>query len=97
MLGSPTLVQLGFVMFAAAIVFQLMSLPIEFDASRRAKRELEAMGFTTADDREGARNVLRAAAMTYVAGAATAMGQLVLILFFFGRGFLRRGMPGSKT
>ena len=57
MLGSPTLVQVGFIMFAAAMVFQLMSLPIEFDASRRARQELEAMGFVSNDDREGARRL----------------------------------------
>ena len=89
MMGSSTFLQLGFAMFAAALAFQLLSLPIEFDASRRAKVELEKMGFTSEQDREGARKVLFAAAMTYVAGAATAMGQLLLILVIAGRGLGR--------
>jgi Zn-dependent membrane protease YugP len=93
---SATLVQIGFLMFAAALVFQLMSLPIEFDASRRAKGQLEQMGLNTEQDRDGASKVLFAAAMTYVAGAATAMGQLLFVLFFAGRGLLRRKTLPSK-
>jgi hypothetical protein len=95
-LDWPILIQVGFLMFAAALVFQLLSLPIEFDASRRAKLELEQIGFDAAQDREGARKVLRAAAMTYVAGAATAMGHLVFILLFAGRGLFRRFIPTPK-
>jgi hypothetical protein len=90
MLGSTMLVQVGFAMFAASLVFQLISLPIEFDASRRAKVQLVEMGFTTEDDREGARKILFAAAMTYVAGASTAMGHLLIMLLFVGRGLLKR-------
>ena len=59
------------------------------------KEELEAMGFNSPEDREGAHRVLRAAAMTYVAGAATAMGHLLLVLFMFGRGLFRRSSPTS--
>lgn len=95
MLGSVTMIQVGFLMFAGALVFQILSLPIEFDASRRAKIQLEEMGFSTEQDRDGAAKVLRAAAMTYVAGAATAMGQLLVVLFFMGRGLFRRS-PGSS-
>ena len=93
---SATLIQIGFLMFAAALVFQLMSLPIEFDASRRAKAQFDQMGFDTEQDRAGAKKVLFAAAMTYVAGAATAMGQLLLVLFFAGRGLLGRKTLSSK-
>jgi Zn-dependent membrane protease YugP len=88
--GSTTLVQLGFATFAASLVFQLLSLPIEFDASRRAKLQLQELGFTTEQDIEGARQVLRAAAMTYVANAATAMGHLLLVMSIFGRSLFRR-------
>lgn len=90
MLRMPLLLQLGFVSFAASLVFQLLSLPIEFDASRRAKRQLELIGLTAQQDVVGAKKVLRAAAMTYVAGSATAMGHLVLLLAIAGRSFLRR-------
>lgn len=96
MIGSSTFLQLGFAMFAAALAFQILSLPIEFDASRRAKAELEELGFTTEQDREGARKVLFAAAMTYVAGAATAMGQLLLILVIAGRGLGRWFGPSPE-
>ena len=89
------LVQFGLLMFAAALVFQLMSLPIEFDASSRAKVELEKMGFDSEQDREGARKVLRAAAMTYVAGAATAVGNLLFLLLLAGRGLIRRTPTSS--
>ena len=97
MFGFPMLVLIGFLSFAGALVFQIATLPVEFNASKRAKRQLEAMGFTAAEDREGARKVLRAAAMTYVAGAATAMGKLLVILFFAGRGLLRRFLGSTPT
>ncbi len=96
MLGSMLLVQVGFGMFAASLFFQLISLPIEFNASRRAKRQLVEMGFDTEEDREGARKVLLAAAMTYVAGASTAMGHLLIMLLFVGRGLLRRFVATPK-
>jgi Zn-dependent membrane protease YugP len=88
--GASTLVLIGFLMFGASLLFQLMSLPIEFDASRRARRLLVDAGLDSEADRVGVRKVLRAAAMTYVAGSATAMGQLFVILVFAGRAFLRR-------
>jgi Zn-dependent membrane protease YugP len=88
--GSSSIILVGFLMFAGALMFQLLTLPIEFDASRRAKDELAAMGFNTIEDREGAKKVLRAAAMTYVANAATAMGQLLVIMLIFGRSILGR-------
>ena len=77
-------------MFAGSLLFQLFTLPVEFDASRRAKAQLEEMGFQSESDREGARKVLRAAAMTYVASAATSMGQFLVILLFAGRGLWRQ-------
>lgn len=93
LVGSITLIQLGLALFTGAMVFQLLTLPVEFDASRRAKEELEALGFNSPEDLEGARRVLQAAAMTYVAGAATAMGHLLIVLFMFGRGLFRRSGP----
>lgn len=94
----PTVMLIGFLLFTAALLFQVFSLPVEFDASKRAKKDLEEMGFTSEEDRKGSRKVLRAAAMTYVAGAATAMGQVFVILFFAGRGALKRmsGKPGMR-
>ncbi len=87
---SSEIVLVGFLMFAGSLLFQLFTLPVEFNASRRAKHQLEEMGFTSEEDRVGAHKVLRAAAMTYVAGAATAMGKLLVILLFVGRGLFGR-------
>lgn len=94
--GSAIIVQVGFLIFAASLLFQLLTLPVEFDASRRARLQLEEMGLSSEQDLVGTRKVLRAAAMTYVAGAATAMGQLVVILLFAGRGLLRRLFTSPK-
>ena len=94
--GSADIVLIGFAMFAGSLLFQLFTLPVEFDASRRAKAQLEGMGFTTQEDRDGANKVLRAAAMTYVAGAATAMGKLFVILLLAGRSLSRRLLAAPK-
>ena len=90
MFGAPNIILIGFLMFAGSLLFSVVTLPVEFDASRRAKIQLEQMGFTSEADRVGAHKVLRAAAMTYVAGAATAMGKLVVILLVAGRALFRR-------
>ena len=94
--GSSDIVLIGFLMFAGALLFQLSTLPVEFNASRRAKSQLEEMGFRTQEDQEGAHKVLRAAAMTYVAGAATAMGKLLVILLFAGRSMYRKLLATPK-
>ena len=95
-MASPGIVQVGFLMYAGALVFQLMSLPVEFDASRRARSQLKELGLNSEDDIRGTQKVLRAAAMTYVAGSATAFGHLLLILAVAGRGLFRRFMPSPK-
>ncbi len=78
--GRP-LLTVGIGLFAAAVVFHLVTLPVELDASRRAMVQLKQLGLVTADDQTGARRVLTAAAMTYVAAAATAIAYL---LYFLG-------------
>ncbi len=80
MLGMGGLLQIGIILFAAAVLFQLVTLPVEFDASRRAMVQLEKLGLSTASDAGGARKVLTAAATTYVAAAATSIATLV---YFF--------------
>ena len=95
MLSSPGFVQLGFGLYAASLAFQLFSLPIEFDASRRATKQLEEFGFDTQEDKRGTRKVLRAAALTYVAGSATAMGHLLVMIVMFGRSLFRKLIPLS--
>jgi Zn-dependent membrane protease YugP len=79
-LGLTGLVNVGLILFAAIVLFQLVTLPVEFDASRRALVALQGQGLLVGGEVDGARAVLRAAALTYVAGFVAAVGQL---LFFF--------------
>jgi Zn-dependent membrane protease YugP len=74
------LVTIGLVLFAAIVLFQLVTLPVEFDASKRALVALEGQGLLATDEVPGARAVLNAAALTYVAGFVAALGQLI---YFF--------------
>ena len=78
--GATGLVTVGLVLFAAVVLFQLITLPVEFDASRRALVALEGQGLLAADEVPGARAVLNAAALTYIAGFVAALGQLI---YFF--------------
>lgn len=77
----PFLLTLGILFFAGAVAFQLVTLPVEFDASRRALRELQSRGLLASGQEVGlAKQVLDAAALTYVAAAAMALLQLVRLL-----------------
>jgi uncharacterized protein len=78
--ASTGLITIGLVLFAAIVLFQLVTLPVEFDASRRALVALREGGMLAPDELDGARKVLSAAALTYVAGFVAALGQL---LYFF--------------
>jgi len=80
LMGITGLVNVGLVLFAAIVLFQLVTLPVEFDASKRALASLESQGLLAADELPGAKAVLNAAALTYVAGFVAALGQLV---YFF--------------
>jgi hypothetical protein len=79
-MGLTGLVTIGLILFAAIVLFQLVTLPVEFDASRRALVALEGQGLLAADEVPGARKVLNAAALTYIAGFVAALGQLI---YFF--------------
>jgi len=79
-IGSMGLVNIGLVLFLAVVIFQLVTLPVEFDASRRALVALEGGGLLGTTEIDGARAVLRAAALTYVAALAASIGQLI---YFF--------------
>lgn len=75
------LLQIGIILLSVGLVFQLITLPVEFDASRRAKIELESLGLISSDEINGTKKVLRAAALTYVAGfLASALQILRLVL-----------------
>jgi Zn-dependent membrane protease YugP len=79
-LNMAGLTMIGLALFAAIVLFQLVTLPVEFDASKRALVALEGQGLLAADEIGGAQKVLNAAALTYVAGFVAALGQL---LYFF--------------
>jgi Zn-dependent membrane protease YugP len=78
------LIQLALLVFAAVIVFQLVTLPVEFNASRRAMLQIRELRLVTDAEATGARQTLTAAAMTYVAGALASIAQLLYFLAIFG-------------
>jgi Zn-dependent membrane protease YugP len=88
LLGSMKLVWVAIALFSLAVLFQVVNLPVEFDASRRAREQLQADGLITADEDPIVGKVLNAAAMTYVAGTLT--GVLQLVYFIIRSGALRR-------
>jgi Zn-dependent membrane protease YugP len=77
------LAQLAIILFAVVVLFQLVTLPVEFDASRRAKHQLHALGLISAGEEQGVSKVLSAAAMTYVAAALAALSQLAYYALVF--------------
>ena len=81
---SYTLVYLGIACFSLSLVFQLVTLPVEFNASRRAMNAIENTGILTIEEQRGARKTLTAAAMTYVAATAVSLALLVRLLVLFG-------------
>ena len=84
-LQSTNTVQFGVVLFGGLVVFQAITLPVEFDASARAREALAGTGVIVGhDEADGVRAVLSAAAMTYVAATVTAVVQLVYFLLRFG-------------
>ena len=87
---GDTLVYLGIACFGLSLVFQLVTLPVEFNASRRAIQSIEQGNMLTEEEQKGARKTLRAAALTYVAATATALVQLLRLLVIFGGNNRRR-------
>ncbi|EST11730.1 zinc metallopeptidase [Sporolactobacillus laevolacticus] len=75
--GALQLATLGVIFFAAAVLFQLVTLPVEFDASGRALKQIVSLGIVQDDEQKLARKVLSAAAMTYVAAALVSVMELV--------------------
>jgi len=78
--GAKVLMDLGILLFTAAVFFTVITLPVEFDASRRALIILKERGFLNSAELNGARSVLKAAAMTYVASTAMAAIQLLRMI-----------------
>jgi len=86
LLSSLMLIKVGIVAFSATVVFQLINLPVEFDASRRARLALVEGGLVTASEEQTVGKVLNAAALTYVAATLTSV--LTLLYFLFRSGLL---------
>lgn len=82
--SSTLIIDLGIVLFSAAVIFQLVTLPVEFDASRRALVMLRTQNILSDDELKNTRKVLKSAAFTYVAGAAAAILQLLRIILLVG-------------
>ena len=81
---SYALVYLGIACFGLSLVFQLVTLPVEFNASRRAVRAIDDNGILTKQELAGAKKTLKAAAMTYVAATAVSLAQLLRLIVLFG-------------
>lgn len=79
-LGLPSLINLGVYLFGAVVIFQLITLPVEFDASNRALKIVGERGILYGDEIKGAKSVLSAAALTYVAAALMSISQLIRLL-----------------
>lgn len=77
--------EIGLILFSLSVFLQLITLPVEFNASNRALAQLEALGIVTGEEKAGSKKVLSAAAMTYVAAAATALLQLLRLILIFNR------------
>lgn len=84
-MGAPNLLHIGILLFSLAVMFQLVTLPVEFNASGRALRILDEAGILYGEELTGAGKVLRAAALTYVASALTSILQLLRLILLSGR------------
>lgn len=81
---NQVLIQIGIWAFALSVLFQLVTLPVEFNASRRAVEKVEQYGLLTSEEKTGCKKVLSAAALTYVAAAAASILQLLRLILLFG-------------
>jgi Zn-dependent membrane protease YugP len=84
MMGAMQLVWLGIIAYSGVVFFQVVNLPVEFDASNRAKAQLDALGIVPRQQQEYVRKVLNAAAWTYVAGTLQAVLTLLYFIMRFG-------------
>lgn len=81
---NNVLIQIGIWAFSLSVLFQLVTLPVEFNASARAVQKIDQYGLMSAQENRGCRKVLSAAAMTYVAAAAASALQLLRLILLFG-------------
>ena len=85
MAGNSRIMNIGILLFVGALVFHLVTLPVEFDASRRALKCIRETNLLSQDEYKGVKSVLSAAAMTYVASALTSIMQLLRLIFLANR------------
>lgn len=83
-MSSQYLVDLGIILFATIAIFQLATLPVEFNASNRAIKALENSGIIYGEEINGVKNVLKAAALTYVAALVSSLAQLLRLVLIYG-------------
>lgn len=83
LLGITNLIGIGIALFAGAVLFQVVTLPVEYDASKRAKDKLLELGMITNREEKGVGKVLNAAALTYVASTLMAVLQLIKFIMIF--------------
>ena len=96
--AGSTLCKIGILLFSAAVLFQLVTLPVEFNASSRALHALETGGFLDSQEIQGARKVLWAAAMTYVGALLTSILQLLrFVLIFLGNNQNNNRRGGGRS
>jgi hypothetical protein len=88
--GSQFLINAGLLLFSLTLLFQLVTLPVEFNASKRAMEVLESQNLLTVDELPQARKVLNAAALTYVAAAVASFLNVLRLFLIFGNGGNRR-------
>lgn len=84
-MGSDLLSGIGILLFLAVVLFQLVTLPVEFNASRRAMNQLAETGLLTREEQQGAKKVLTAAALTYVAALVVALANLLRLIMLRNR------------
>ena len=83
--GSGMLLDFGIILFSIVVLFQFITLPVEFNASHRAMQTIDSLGILEHDEQQGATKVLMAAALTYVAALIMAIVQLARLLAIRGR------------
>ena len=82
---NQTLITVGIILFSFAVIFQVVTLPVEFNASNRALAKIQELNILQGNELAGSKKVLQAAALTYVAAVASSLLQLLRLVLLFGR------------
>lgn len=90
MFGAPLFIQIGVLTYLGALIFQFATLPVEFNASKRARNQLDDLKLVDETDKQGVKEMLSAAALTYVAGVASSAGYIFFLAIIAGKWLFRR-------